>query len=129
MAMCIVFTLAACGAKQAEPDVKEWTRQGYFSDENENMLTVMWMEDTDEPGWYVGIMIGELMAGWTIPQEGNTLHGNLYAWDESAEPLIVTVSEEGEDGLLLTMDGGESYHFTPMEIQEASIVVTINTEG
>lgn len=41
MAMCIVFTLAACGAKQAEPDVKEWTRQGYFSDENENMLTVM----------------------------------------------------------------------------------------
>ena len=129
MAMCIVFTMAACGAKQAEPEVKKWTRQGYFSDENENMLTVMWMEDTDEPGWYVGIMLGELMAGWTIPQEGNTLHGNLYAWDESAEPLIVTVSEEGEDGLLLTMDDGESYHFTPMEIQEASIVVTINTEG
>ena len=58
-------------------------------------------------------MIGEPMAGLTIPQEGSTLHGNLYAWDESAEPLIVTVSEEGEDGLLLTMDGGESYHFTP----------------
>lgn len=129
MAMCIVFTLAACGAKQAESDVNEWTRQGYFSDENENMLTVMWMEDTDEPGWYVGIMIGELMAGWTIPQEGNTLHGNLYAWDESAEPLIVTVSEEGEDGPLLEIEGGESYHFKPYDMPAASIVVTVNTEG
>ena len=34
MAMCIVFTLAACGAKQAEPDVKEWTR--YEHDPREN---------------------------------------------------------------------------------------------
>lgn len=51
MAMCIVFTLAACGAKQAganetttqaseapaqaEQAAAEWTRQGYFTDENE----------------------------------------------------------------------------------------------
>ena len=145
MAMCIVFTMAACGAKQAganetttqaseapaqaEQAAAEWTRQGYFTDENENMLTVMWMEEVDEPGWYVGVMAGELAGGCVLPQEGCTLHGDLNGWDESAEPLIVTVSEEGEDGLLLTIDGGESYHFTPMQIEEASIVVTINTEG
>ena len=127
LALCLLFSLAACGAKQEE--VKEWSRSGYFMDENENMLSVTWMEDVDEPGWYVGVMIGELMAGWTLPQEGNSLHGNLNAWDESAEPLIVTVSEEGEDGLLLVIEGGESYHFKPYDMPEATIVVTINTEG
>ena len=129
LAMCIAFTLAACGAKQEEPEVKAWSRQGYFADEHENMLSVTWTEDVGEPGWYVGIMIDELMTGWIIPQEGSTLHGNLNGWDESAEPLIVTVSEEDGDGLLLSIEGGESYHFKPYEMPEASIVVTINTEG
>jgi hypothetical protein len=129
----MLFALCACGAEPEAPatpePVKEWTRSGYFMDENENILSVTWMEDVDEPGWYVGVMIGELMAGWTIPQEGNTLHGNLNAWDETAEPLIVTVSEEGEDGLLLSFEGGESYHFKPYDMPEATIVVTVNTEG
>lgn len=129
----MLFALCACGAEPEAPatpePVKEWTRSGYFMDENENILSVTWMEDVDEPGWYVSVMIGELMAGWTIPQEGNTLHGNLNAWDETAEPLIVTVSEEGEDGLLLEIEGGESYHFKPYDMPEATIVVTINTEG
>ena len=130
LAICMVFALAACGAsKPAEPEIKDWTRSGYFMDENENMLSVTWMEDVDEPGWYVGVMIGDLMAGWTLPQEGNSLHGNLNAWDESAEPLIVTVSEEGEDGLLLTIEGGESYHFNPYDMPVATIVVNVNTEG
>ena len=137
VAISLLLALTGCssakpeqkGAAPAENSSAEWTRQGYFADENENILSVTWMDDVAEPGWYVGIMIGELMAGWTIPQEGNTLHGNLYAWDESAEPLIVTVSEEGEDGLLLTIDGGESYHFKPYDMPEASVVVTINTEG
>ena len=135
LALCAVMLLAlcACGAQTGTPStpepVKEWTRAGYFMDENENLLSVTWMEDVDEPGWYVGLMIGELMAGWTLPQEGSTLHGNLNAWDETAEPLIVTVSEEGEDGLLLAIEGGESYHFAPYDMPEASITVYINTEG
>ena len=87
------------------------------------------MEDIDEPGWYVGVMIGELMAGGTLPQEGNSLRGSLSTWEEGAEPVAVTVSEEGEDGLLLVIEGGESYHFTPYDMPEATIVVTINTEG
>ena len=130
LAICMLLALAACGtAKLAEPEIKDWTRAGYFTDENGNMLSVTWMEDIDEPGWYVGLMIGELMAGGTVPQEGNSLHGNLNAWDESAEPLIVTVSEEGDDGLLLEIEGGESYHFKTYDMPEATIIVTINTEG
>ena len=139
----MLFTVAACGtekpansaeqqtaaASEAEQASFEWTRQGYFTDENENMLSVTWMEDIDEPGWYVGLMVGEIMGGSTLPQENGTLHGNLNAWDETAEPLIVTVSEEGEDGLLLEIEGGESYHFKPYDMPEATIVVTVNTEG
>ncbi len=139
----MVFTISACGTEktvnsaeqqtavpsEAKQETFEWTRQGYFADENENMLSVTWMEDIDEPGWYVGLMVGEIMGGCTLPQENGTLHGNLNAWDETAEPLIVTVSEEGEDGLLLTFEGGESYHFKPYDMPEASIFVSINTEG
>ncbi|MBQ6273389.1 MAG: hypothetical protein IJK63_04125 [Oscillospiraceae bacterium] len=139
LALCMLFALAACGAEKeapaeespapAEPEIKDWTRAGYFQDEAGDMLSVTWMEDIDEPGWYVGVMIGELMAGGTLPQEGNALHGNLSTWEEGAEPIVVTVSEEGEDGLLLVIEGGESYHFTPYEMPEATIVVNINTEG
>ena len=146
LAACLLFALAACGAEKeepaaespahaaespapAEPEIKDWTRAGYFANENADMLSVTWMEDLDEPGWYVGVMIGELMAGGILPQEGNSLHGSLSSWEEGAEPITVTVSEEGEDGLLLEIEGGESYHFPPYEMLEATIVVTINTEG
>ena len=121
----LLLGLCACGAQKA----KEWTRAGYFMDENENMLSVTWMEDIDEPGWYVGVMIGELMAGGTLEQDGNALKGGLSTWEENAEPIAVTVSEEGADGLLLQIEGGESYHFKPYDMPEATIFVTINTEG
>ncbi len=143
LTLCLLLALAACGAEPEataeetpaeapapeETEIKEWTRAGYFQDEKENTLSVTWMEDIDEPGWYVSVMIGELMAGGTLPQEGNSLHGSLIAWEEGTEPISVTVSEEGEDGLLLVVDGGESYHFTPYDMPTATIVVTINTEG
>ena len=130
LAISMLFALAACGAaKPAEPEIKDWSRAGYFTDENDNMLSVTWMEDVDEPGWYVGVMIGELMAGGTLPQEGNTLRGDLSTWEDGAELVTVTVSEEGEDGLLLKIEGGESYHFKPYDMPEATIVVNVSTEG
>ena len=130
LALVMLLVLCACGQKPAEPEkAKEWSREGYFTDENENILSITWMEDVVEPGWYVGVMLGEKMAGWTIPQEGNSLHGNLNAWDENEEPFVVTVSEEGEDGLLLQVEGGATYHFTRMEMPEATIFVSVNTEG
>ena len=140
IAICIVmlFALCACGAKTEAPaqdtpetpsEAAEWTRAGYFTDEKENMLSVTRMEDVDEPGWYVGVMLGDIMAGGILPQEGNALRGSLDSWEEDAGPLTVTVSEEGEDGLLLAVEGGESYHFTAYDMPDATIFVTINTEG
>ena len=113
LAICAVMLLALCacgGTKPADTGntpaptpapatptptpqpAADWTRAGYFMDEDENLLSVTWMEDVDEPGWYVGVMIGELMVGGTLPQEGNALHGSLKGWEEDAEPILVTVS-------------------------------------
>lgn len=129
---------AAPAAAQTEapsetaPAEGEWTREGYFQDEEENMLSVTWMDDIDEPGWYVGCMLGEDFEedswGGTLPQEGKTLHGALPS-SGSKDDLVVTISEEGEDGLLLEVEGGETYHFTSMGDMTASIIVTIGTEG
>ena len=135
----MLFALCACGAKTETQDTPttpvsaaEWTREGYFQDENENFLSVTYMDDIDEPGWYVGCMLGEDMMedswGGTLPQEGNTLHGTLPS-SGGKDDITVTVSEEGEDGILLVVEGGETYHFTSMGDMTASIIVTINTEG
>jgi predicted small lipoprotein YifL len=148
LVLCAVmlFALSACGAKTETPaqetpaqetpataePAAEWTRSGYFTDENNNMLSVTWMEDIDEPGWYVGVMLGEDFIedawGGTLQQDGNTLRGTLPS-SGSKDDLTVTVSEEGEDGILLAVEGGESYHFTAYDMPEATIFVTINTEG
>ena len=143
-AMCVVLLLmlCACGGKnpsgsadapsQGEQTGAEWTRAGYYQDENGHMLSVTWMDDIDEPGWYVGCCLGEDFVedswGGTLPQDGNALRGTLPSSGEK-EALTVTVTEEGEDGLVLAVEGGETYHFTPMEMQDATIFVTINTEG
>lgn len=132
LAVSMLFSLAACGAKAEETPVKKWSREGYYSDENDNFLSVTWMEDIDEPGWYVGVMIGEDFVedsyGGTLPQEGNTLHGALPSGGSKAD-ITVTVSEEGEDGLQLVIDSGETYHFQKYEMPEAAITVNINTDG
>ena len=133
-ALCMLLSLAACG-KQAEPEVpevKDWSREGLFLDENENMLTVTRMDDADEPGWYVGVMLGEDLTedswGGMLPQDGNSLRGTLPS-SGFGEDLNVTVSEEGEDGLVLEVEGGETYHFKIYDTPAASIAVTLNTEG
>lgn len=103
-----------------------WTREGTFTDDADNLLSIYASEDEENPGWYVGGFLGEGIYGGTIPQDGKTLHGNI-SYDEGSE-YIVTVAEEGEDGVLLTTPDGE-YHFTPYEIPEAAFTVNINTEG
>ncbi len=131
----MLFSLCACGAKP-EPPVQEtpaeWTREGFFSDDNGNMLSVTWMEDVADPGWYVGCMLGEdpIEDSWggMLQQEGNSLLGALPS-SGSKDDLTVTLSEEGEDGLLLAVEGGETYHFVLMDMPEATIIVTVNTEG
>ncbi len=145
-ALCaaLTVTVTACGADKSgntgdpsaspaqEEQGAEWSREGYYLDDKENMVSITWMDDIDEPGWYVACMLGEDAAadswGGTLAQEGNTLHGVL-ASTEGKDDLTVTVSPEGEDGILLEIEGGETYHFTTRDMPEASIIVTINTEG
>ncbi len=109
-----------------------WTREGYYEDGDGHVLTVTRMDDVVDPGWYVGCMLGtELMDdswGGMLPQVGAALQGSLPS-SGSREALTVTVTEEGETGLLLVTEGGESYHFEPVELPEATIIVNINTEG
>ena len=116
-----------------ETEAAGWSREGFYTDENDNMVTITWMDDTDETGWYVGCMLGEdpMEDSWGgfLKEEGNTLHGALPSSGDG-EDLTVTISEEGEDGIQLALDGGETYHFTLMDdMGEANIIVTISTEG
>ncbi len=124
--------LYGCGAAQPEQaptqETAAWTRDGYYSGEDGGMLSVTRMEDLDPPAWYVGFLNGGDSYGGILQQEGNSLHGTLSSGGEKGD-LTVTVSEDGEDGLQIAAEGGEIYHFTPMEMPTASIFVTINTEA
>ena len=137
LAASMLFTLAACGAKTAAPETApqtaaSWSLEGFFQDENGNIASVTRMDDVDEPGWYVGFMNGEDLVedsyGGMLQEEGGALRGSLPCSGEKA-PLTVTVSEEGEGGLLIVVEGGESYHFTPMEMAAPAATLWVNTEG
>ena len=130
LTVCMLFALAACGeTKPAEPEIKEWTRQGTFEDENGNHLIVNLSETEGYEGWAVSLMLDGEAVGWITHQEGNALRGNLNGWDENLDPFNVTITEEGEDGLKLEVEGGETYYFTPVDMPEATIIVTVNIEG
>lgn len=129
LTLLMVCSLAACGGSQKSSTDFNWTRQGTYEDGNENYLMVSPSDNEDYPGWSVMFMVGGEMHGWFIQQDGETLHGNLTSEYEDADDFIVTISEEGEDGLLLTTEAGETYHFKPMDVPEATIIVHVNTEG
>lgn len=149
MAAILTIALVSCGAKTggeqeksqpaqssqaqsgAEQTGFEWTRKGFYQDGNDNMLSISYSDIEGYEGWMVAIMLGGDIAnshGNILPQQGNTLHGNIIPEYQDGE-MIVTVSEEGEDGVMLTVEGGQTYHFTPMEMPEATIFVSLNTEG
>ncbi len=132
LTVCMVLGLAAYVGKNAAADVENWTRQGYYMDEEENFASVTWMDDVVDPGWYVGVMLGEDLIedswGGILSQEGNSLHG-IVSSSGSKGDLTVTVCEDGEDGLLLEVEGGEIYHLKGYELPQATVVINLNTEG
>ena len=128
LSILLLFSLAACSKQQSGTEAAEWTREGYFMDENDNFLNIQTSPYDEYPGWYVGCMLGEEMYGWIVQQEGDTLHGDIMPEYEEGE-FIVTVTEEGEDGVLLTTEAGDTYHFTPYDMPDVIASVTINTEG
>ena len=132
MAVMMVFMFAACGSNEDGDAAAGWSLQGYFTDEDNNFASITFMEDPDEPGWYVGLMIGEdMMAdsyGGIVPEEGTVLKGTIPNGNADKE-LNITVSREGEKDIMIEVEGGETYHLAPLTVPEASIMVTINTVG
>ncbi|MBQ6477826.1 MAG: hypothetical protein IJI44_00505 [Erysipelotrichaceae bacterium] len=133
LSLLMVLTLVSCSKSEEKPVSDfEWTRQGYFTDEDGDIVSITWMDDEnmmeEDKGWYVGIMAGDLTTGSKLDLAGETLHGNLIPSYEEGE-LIATVSEEGENGIVLEIEGGNTYHLTPMEMPEAKIFINIKTEG
>ena len=117
-------------AATAEPS--SWSRKGFYVDEAGSMLSVTLMEDVDDPGWYVGFMDAtdgrDASFGGILAVEGNVLKGSLPSADE-APAITVTVSEDGENGLRLDVEGGKTFLFAPMELREVTISVSAVTEG
>ena len=138
LALMLVFAFTACGgSSQGDTDsgsgdpAFEWTREGQFEDGNDNYLMIYKSDDQENyPGWGVSLMLGEEMHGWFLQQEGETLHGDLTSeYEEGVDPFVVTITEEGEDGVMLVTEAGDEYHFTMMELPEILYTLQINTEG
>ena len=131
LSLLLALPLAACAMGGPAPTEAPftWARQGTFTNENNDFLSVTPSADAEHPGWYVLFMGGDGMHGWYLPQVGKTLHGDLAAPYLDGGPFVVTLSEEGEDGLLLVVENGPSYHFKPREIPAAAFSVSIGVEG
>ena len=147
LAVCLVFALAACGKKKQDnvPLPTEitaapvpgrgselWPRTGYFTDKAGNMLSVSWVDEATEPSWYVGCLLGEDQSEdvWSgvLTLTDKSLRGVLPSFGEK-DALTITITEEGADGLLLTVEGGDTFHFIPYRTPDSAIVVTFRVEG
>lgn len=128
----IALSLVSC-AKTPDNSNNEnsdfvWTRVGTYEDETGATLMVSKSETEGYEGWSVGYYTQDESYGWIIQQEGNTLHGDLLGYEEGSE-YIVTVSEEGEDGLLLVTPDAVEHHFKPMDLPEVIGSISINIDG
>ncbi len=129
----MVLGLVSCGGSQSggvDSDFT-WTREGVFTDENDNMLMISFSDNEEYEGmWAVTTSIGGELHGWFIEQKGETLYGNLDTeYDDYEGDYIVTISEEGEDGVMMVVEGGETYHFAKAETPDVVATLRINTDG
>ena len=128
LAAAMIFVLCACGSTEAEAEA--WSRTGSFIDDDGNYVLIMKSEDDAYEGWYVSLMTADALYGGYIPQEGDTLHGDIKL-NEEDDPFVVAVSEDGEDGICLETESGDRYHLVPGEYEqpEGTIVLKVETEG
>ncbi|MBE6019714.1 MAG: hypothetical protein E7230_05225 [Clostridiales bacterium] len=132
LTLTLVVGLTACGgSKDSGSGDFTWTREGLFSDEDGNYLMVFPAEEEGYEGmWAVTAMMGDEIHGFYIPQEGETLHGNLDTeYDDYEGDYIVTISEEGNDGLMMEVEGGDTYHFVKEVTPDVIATLRINTDG
>ena len=143
LALLFVLMISSCGNKNNgkenntggnSSDEFVWSREGSFRDENGDTLDIIGLGE--EKGWYIGLsflsadgVTVDKTYGWSIFQEGNALHGDLNP-DSEDDHFVVTITEEGENGIMLESEGGAAYHFSKYDMEEPDIfVVNVNTEG
>lgn len=130
LTLVLVTGLAACGGSKGG-DFK-WTREGTFTDENNNVLIIVKPsgDEEHEDQWAVSVILGEEVHGWFLDQKGETLAGNLNSEvDDTDTDYVVTISEEGDDDVMMEVEGGETYHFTKVDTPDPIGVLKVNTEG
>lgn len=131
LTLILAFGLTACGGSGDGSSDFTWTREGVFTDGDGNYLMISAPTDEEHEGmWAVTAMMGDEVHGWFIEQEGETLHGNLDTeYDDYEGDYIVTISEEGDDGVMMEVEGGDTYHLAKEETPEVSATLKINTDG
>ncbi len=131
IAAVMAIGFCACGSTDDSSD-STWTRTGTFTDENQNLLLIANPDDGEHDGqWAVSVILADGdVHGWFLEQKGETLSGNLNSEiDDTDSDYIVTISEEGENGLMMEVEGGETYHFTMKETPDYIALLKINTDG
>ena len=135
LAFVLAMGLAACGSGSgggSESSDFEWTRVGTFKDENSNYLLVTKPDDGEhDDQWAVSVLLADgNVHGWFLEQKGETLYGNLNSeYDDNDGDYIVTLSEEGENGIMMEVEGGDTYHFAKEATPDYIGLLKINTEG
>ena len=130
IALLMTVSLAACGGGKTNntntantaSDFK-WTRTEYFANEDESViLSIFSLPEDEGPGWMAGFIAGDDIYSGNVSLKDNILKGNV-AEDPQKDEYIITIAEEGEDGVLLTLPDGKSYSLKPYKFEEASIKV------
>lgn len=133
LTVVLAFGLVACGSSGGDNDSDfEWTRVGTFTDGSENYLIIVKPDDGEHDDmWAVSVLLsGGDVHGWFLEQKGETLAGNLNSEiDDTDTDYVVTISEEGDNGLVMEVEGGDTYHFTKQETPDYIGLLKINTEG
>lgn len=108
----------AVETETTQSDYGEWTQVGNFSDKYGNKLSIMYMDTPDDPdslGWHVTFLNGEDPEGddyfGILQQEEDILHGFMESNSEDAPLLTVTISDQGEYGLMLVFENDDTYLF------------------
>ena len=68
-----------------------------------------------------------ILAPFTVHNQGFSARGRRLA--ARGREVFRAGAEEGEDGVLLTTEAGDTYHFTPYDMPPVIASVTLNTEG
>lgn len=100
-----------------------WTREGdFYNDETHTSVTITFIT-WDENTWYANGVFGSnphwggnvqlTDEGLVGTAETVTVSEDRTSY-EPGEPIEVKITEDGEDGILLTLGTGEEYHLVPV---------------